>query len=599
MVFMNDPTNPSGFQGCKTKVWWRFWLVLTGLLVLVFTNAPAKEYQISKLAVTIHLKQDGSMAITEERTYQFQGSFRYVYRSFPADGQYTFSDIGITEGEQRYPLSNKEESGTMHLDTQDQTVKAWAFFQAKDTTRTFRFNFLADEAIERYQDAATLDYPVISEAWDKPTNNITIRVIPPEPVLKTAVNQWVNGSLKARSKVTEKGVIQVKLGHLPADETLRIRALYHPGLFPGLPQKAKGIKTAFRRQSNELIEDARQARQRKQMILWSAIPYALILTAFWVWLFRAYRQKPEPERPPKNSSDPPSSHSPAAINYLMGDGLSQEQVFSATLLSLANKGFIQLGITEEKDFLGFSDEKALFQLNRQQWEEYGHTLQPYEHKLMAFAFEKLADDKDQFSTKTLEDQQGTVENFLQDWIKEIQEVVQKHAWFDTTSRRGRDIGIFVSVALFVLHLTMAALYNGWMLLLAGITVPFFAASFFIVHRTKRGLTLYKDWEAFKQFLKDRQYLSNEAQPSKTTFYQYLIYGLVLGLSRDDLKTLGNDFDTLFPDTEPHFFMGIEQTQEAIGHMMQTVIASTAIAATTASGGGAGGGAGGSGGGGAG
>jgi uncharacterized membrane protein len=74
------------------------------------------------------------------------------------------------------------------------------------------------------------------------------------------------------------------------------------------------------------------------------------------------------------------------------------------------------------------------------------------------------------------------------------------------------------------------------------------ASFFIVHRTKKGLTLYQDWQAFKTFLKERQYLSVRDKITEETFYQYLIYALALGLSEDQLKALGNDFENLFPNS---------------------------------------------------
>jgi hypothetical protein len=38
------------------------------------------------------------MAVTEERTYRFEGDFSYVYRTFPLEGPYSFRDIRISEG---------------------------------------------------------------------------------------------------------------------------------------------------------------------------------------------------------------------------------------------------------------------------------------------------------------------------------------------------------------------------------------------------------------------------------------------------------------------------------------------------------------------
>ena len=57
----------------------------------------AKSYRITRVDIGARLNADGSMEVSEARTYAFSGSFTFAYRDFPVGRQVTFDDFEVYE----------------------------------------------------------------------------------------------------------------------------------------------------------------------------------------------------------------------------------------------------------------------------------------------------------------------------------------------------------------------------------------------------------------------------------------------------------------------------------------------------------------------
>ena len=62
-------------------------LVLITLVLISQLSAADKDYSIERVLIEAELQTDGSMLVTETRTFSLQGSFTYLYRSFPLGGK--------------------------------------------------------------------------------------------------------------------------------------------------------------------------------------------------------------------------------------------------------------------------------------------------------------------------------------------------------------------------------------------------------------------------------------------------------------------------------------------------------------------------------
>ena len=68
--------------------------ILGGLLT---STATAKSFRITGLDIDAQLHPDGSMDVSESRTYQFRGSFSFAYRDLPLSGRVIFRDFEVLE----------------------------------------------------------------------------------------------------------------------------------------------------------------------------------------------------------------------------------------------------------------------------------------------------------------------------------------------------------------------------------------------------------------------------------------------------------------------------------------------------------------------
>ena len=91
-------------------------------------------------------------------------------------------------------------------------------------------------------------------------------------------------------------------------------------------------------------------------------------------------------------------------------------------------------------------------------------------------------------------------------------------------------GLAISGVMLALTVVAAFLIGGWAMILAGASVIVMIISFFIPHRTREGETRAKQWEALKRYLKAYEFRSGDHREFLAQISDYLVYGVVLGLS---------------------------------------------------------------------
>ena len=176
----------------------------------------AKSYRIDRVDLVARLQADGSMLVSETRTYAFSGSFSYAYRDMPRRSRVTFDGFEVLENGRPYALSDSDAPGNFQVSATADRIRITWHYRASDESRTFEFRYLAREAVERYNDAAVLYYKFLSEEWEIPQNGITLRVLPPEPISRQDIREWLHGPLWAESRITESGEILAECSRLPA-----------------------------------------------------------------------------------------------------------------------------------------------------------------------------------------------------------------------------------------------------------------------------------------------------------------------------------------------------------------------------------------------
>ena len=126
-------------------------LVLAASLLLGATPAFAKSYSMGPVNIYAQVAPDGSMSVAEDRTFDFSGSYHFVYWDLLKKGGTDLVVTGLDEvtdsGVRSYRLSTSPSAktdlvpGTYWLDDSSGKVSVYAFFSKSDQQATFRLKY--------------------------------------------------------------------------------------------------------------------------------------------------------------------------------------------------------------------------------------------------------------------------------------------------------------------------------------------------------------------------------------------------------------------------------------------------------------------------
>ncbi len=593
-------------------------LLASAALSMAFHSAvSAKSYRISGVEIDAHLRPDGNMDVSEARTYTFSGSFSFAYRDMPRGGRVTFDDFEVLENGRPYVLSDSEAPGTYQVTgTTGRTRVTW-YYRAADESRTFEFRYRALNAVQRYEDAALLYYKFLSEDWEKSQSNITLRVVPPGPVARADINEWLHGPLWAESRITADGEILAQCSHLPGRTYLEIRALYPPELFPGARSASGAVRSEVMAEEAAWVEEANKVREaslrreverekREKAGRWLTALLALAGLLGWRQIYMNYGRRPQLPQFMDKTSEVPGGTPPALVGYLLHNRMVSGRDLVGTMLDLARRGFVELReeTVEKKSLWGGMKQESEYywDLKRRHLEQHAAALREYERDLLQFLFDNLAAGGDSISLDGIKKKRRDFIKFFGGWKKKVSELGEKEEWFDRESIRGSYFSVALGVAMILLSIGAAFIFGVWTIVLGIAGIVVFVLSFLVYHRTAEGETRARQWQALQKYLKSDEFRALSRGDILTRVSDYLVYGVVLGMSNKFYRGLAaaipeNDQLRYVPWYVYHGSGTNAFSPEAFGEAFSSMVVTTTSTMSTASG--AGGGASGGGGGGAG
>ena len=594
-----------------------FLLILAALSMTLHSPVSAKSYRISGVEIDAHLRPDGSMDVSETRTYSFNGSFSFAYRDMPLGGPVDFENFEVLEDGRPYERSGSEAPGTYSVESTSGRIRVTWHYRASNESRTFEFRYRARDAVVRHEDAAVLYYEFLSEDWEISQRNITLRLVPPEPISRDDINEWLHGPLWAESRITDEGVVLAQCPRLPRRTYLEIRALYPPHLFPNASARAGAVREEIMAEEAAWAEEANRIRRaaqeraaagerRHKIGKWLLAALALAGLLGWRHLYMNYGQRPALPQFLDKTSEVPGNTPPALVGYLLNTRQVTGRDLVGTMLDLARRGFVELReeTVEKKSFWGGMKQKSEYywDLKRAHWKQHASDLHDYERALLQFIFGDLAGGADSISLDTIKKKRRDFIKFFRKWKKEVSELGEKEEWFDKASIRGSYFSVALGAMMLLLTVGAAFLFGAWAIILGAAGAAVLVLSFTIYHRTAKGETEARHWKALQKYLKSDEFKALSKSDLLHRVSDYLVYGVVLGMSTKFYRQLA----VVIPEHEHAMFVpwyiyhgaGTRAfSPEAFGEAFSSMVVTTTSTMSTASG--AGGGASGGGGGGAG
>lgn len=584
------------------------------LPVFIF-GSKNKKYYITNVDIIGQLIEDGSVDVTENRTYKFKGSFKYAFQKLKKSEGIRYDNISVSEGQSYYYLSSQKDLGSYQIIESDDHIEIRWNFKAKNESRTFTLKYIIYDLIERYNDAATIYHKFVGNDWRRSQENVTITLLPPVNISQYDLQAWLHGPLWAEYKITPEGIVEAWCDNLPKKTFFEIRAIYPQNLFFKVPispnsvksqiivEETKGVEIANQKRQNAIIKE-REKVERWEIGKWVVIIFCMTFIFGWIYLYGQFGKRPQVPYKIGISSDIPEPIAPALLQYLLANREIYGNSLIATIFDLSRKNIMDIkrDKVEKKSFFGKikTEDEYIWEIDRDVWDSNRSTLLKYENQLLEFIFNKLANRNNTITVKEIKKSTKAFTKFFNEWKKLVKSTAEDKQWWDKNSIKGMKYSFFLTGCIGICNIPFIFLFGPWAIISGVTTILILLLSFAIAHRTLEGEILYKKWIGLKKYLTKGHFNKLDIEDSINNISDYLLYSTVLGIKSKMVEQMISNI----PDKEInnifHWYGDGYISHDGFANSFNTMISATSSTMSTASGSGGGasaGGGGGSGGGG--
>lgn len=558
-------------------------IIIVAIVFTVIYVFDQDDVTINHYEATVTLDEAGNMHVEEsfDMTYHRAMTVRFRdidYQKFPDDYNFSYSSENqasfdedsvairfFKDGEDRTDLIRTGFSFVENdADERGQTIRCEPvrnqceslFFNARDAGGLegdvrIEYDFIINGAVSTYSDISELNW-VLFEYMEGPITSGTITINMPEKAGYSAddLRVWGHGIQDGNIEIVSENQIVLTINDVDAGEFLEFRVLMPTDYFPNIPNENIFIDDGI---NASLIADfqAREAARFNTLITVAQSLFVVsILAAIATILiaFRAQKKYFTPHDTVFNADYlrelPDHPETPAEMSYLYHYKHISDDALTATLLDLVRRKVITIDY-EGQDT---TSKKADFTLHL--IEDHGVTLKAHEVELVDWMFNTIGDGSKVTTQaiKTYPKASYAAATNFETRFKSFKSKARREGasdeFFDTElpslQRRVAPWALVPLAIAGIAFLISFLFYVDTMLtIVIGVVtaVSFLAYVFTRIKYSKEGKELYKQWNAFGNFLKEFGNFEDYSMPGVIVWEHYLVYATVLGLADKVIKQL--------------------------------------------------------------
>ncbi|MGZ4708893.1 MAG: DUF2207 family protein [Acidimicrobiales bacterium] len=495
-------------------------------LVVVGQSSPAwaKSFGIESVTTDAVVVPDGSMTVSEDVTYDFDGTFNHLTRTF-ASG--TITDLRASEGEQTLDL---EQTGSPGVPWQ------WAIPNTSGR-HTYTFSYKVLDAVRAGSDVGELNWQFIGTDTAVSIGHVSISIKVPGD--GTGVRAWAHGPLNGVITVTAN-LVGLEVDHLPANTFVEAHVVdpienftMAPGpapLLPGILAQEQLDADA----ANQARADARTRLERRHQLT-VAMPFVVVagLLGFVLIWFRWGR---EPRRPDdigdywREVPDDP----PAVGRSLFDFGTVDSSAFSATVVDLAQRGYLR--ITEQRTDRLIGKDKVSYRFDAVLHHD-ADGLEPWERTVLQRLFPGVETSTQDDLTTWARANQREAQSFWRGFRASVKDEVERKGYL--AGHRLPPFLIAFAVIVALIAFAVAMFSTGTLYGLVPIAAAFALFVFMrtLLQRTPAGARRAAEWDGLRTFLKDFSRLDEAVSGDLILYERYLVAAVALGVADELVRGL--------------------------------------------------------------
>jgi uncharacterized protein (TIGR04222 family) len=548
--------------------------------------APMRSYWVEDFAAVIAVNEDGTIDVTEEIRFYFEGSFEGIYRDIPLRYR---DNLGFNYRLRLSVASVTDSAGTaLRYETSNagngrRRIKAWVP-GALDAARTVRLQYRVQRALRHFPEHDELYWNVTGNDWGVPINASSARIILPEglqqpPRVAAYVGPYGSrGDNWSMERLSDHELEITTDGGLEYGEGLTVVVGWDKGIVhePGRLERL-----------GWLLRDN-----------WPLfVPLLVFLGMFGAW--RRFGRDPDVGRSVMPVYHPPTDLTPAEIGALIDEKVDQRDIV-ATVVDLAVRGYLRIEEETESGWFGLTSSTTTRFVRLRAADA---ALKPHEREVLAGLFES----GDRVAIEDLENEFYTRLGPIRD---HVYAGLVGSGYFHNSPHTVRTVWLVIGIVVAVCGIPVGVRWQSpagaIALVLSGLVIMAFSR--IMPARTRQGRHTWYEVKGFEEFLgRTEGDRLREMKVDVSKFEAFLPFAMALGVA----EQWGRAFEGLLHQ-QPAWYSGGSQAHfspsgfsqrmgtvsSSVGSAMATAPRSSSGSSGFSSGGGFSGGGGGGGGGGA-
>ena len=624
-----------------------FIAILFMMVICAQSTVNAESYlYLDNLEFYVEINEDASINVTEYWDIEIEET-NTLYKTFKTDdSKYTgITDVKVTEiTDGKNKLFTKQSNWQYHVESgkyygtrneQGNFEIGWGVGLDDDyDTRKYKIEYKVENAVTKYNDYAELYWQLLGNEFEINADKITGTIIlPATATSKEDIKVWghiedLNGTIYA----TDLNKIEFEVDRYRSNTMLEVRTLFPTEMITSaLRDKDVEILGTVIAEETKWAEEANARREFKIKTITGVIVAIGILLdiIFTITIIRASRnpirnqKKFVPETKMEYYRDIPRKNATPgeAINllqknitkYLTTENIGK--VFSAVLLNLKLKGYLEFEIDETKK----DKEKISIRISKKSNAE---ELLSEEKEIYAFLDQATLRKEDRSLTlkelqKAIRSNPEKIEKLSKGMGENIYSSLTTQNLLDEKQAKAHDgnLGVAILQAIFLVIYMLFAII---IVVTEGIGFNFYIKETLVSTPiiglvsiimkinllrktnpfTQEGVNEIEAWKGLKKYMEDFSLLNEKEVPDIVLWEKFLVYATVFGIAEKVIKQLkmvypnfeqltGNDYSVTYLMMHTNF-------NSSFSSAISTTMSSTYSSATGGGGGFSGGGGGGGG-----
>ena len=549
------------------------WIVLVlimvgGYLYGNFGNGifGGKSHACIQDNMTAEVATDGSLHVTDARTYEFKGTYSLTAAVLdpPDNGKAIVNGVSvIDESGTETPLKEIEfqtswrtsggpPSGYYAIDTARDAI--YAFSTTTDAKKTFKFDYTYTNAIDQYTDADILYWQFIGRKWDVDTSNVKLKLTLPVPAGQTVeggknVYAFGHGNLGGDVAFNSDGTITFSVPKVKSETFAEMRVSFPTDWTPNIdPVKVKGTSGLqdMLDEEKKWQDEAAVERLKSALLLVIPIGISVVCIIVGLILFLRHGKEYKPIAPLDYWRDVPEKGiHPAVIGRLWRWNEEDANDITTTLMHLSNLGVVRIDkVDQHVDRKVLPDKlDTAYMLTLDPERRDALQLSPIDTKVLSLVFSKIGngnltvnlEDIKKYGDKHPESYVAAVKS----WQECIDKEVEQRNFFE---KKGDSLKTwFRIIALLMLGISLFGSFTienfaPLLGLLPGI-IFLFVMGHFMPRRSHEAVEIQERCEGLERWFRDFTAL-NEAIPTDAKVWgELLVYAYVFGVAEQAVDNL--------------------------------------------------------------